>query len=47
VEAHSDLPRCGDLVIDAAAVLEDVCVIEHGGAPRRGKLGEADERAEL
>ena len=45
VKADADLSGGGDLVIDAAAVREDIRVIEDGRASGRRQLSEPDERA--
>ena len=45
VEPHADLLGRRDLVVDPAAVREDVGVIEDGSAAGRGELGEANEGA--
>ena len=42
-EAHADLGRGGDLVVDPAAILEDIGVVEHGGAARERQLAAADQ----
>jgi len=42
---HAQIARRLDLAVDVVAVLEDVGVVEHGGAARLGQLGQADQRA--
>ena len=44
MKANADLLGGGDLIVDAAAVREDIRVIEDRRAPRRRQLGQPDER---
>jgi hypothetical protein len=45
MEAHAEIACRADLAVDAVAVLEQIAVVEHGGAARQREFGQADQRA--